>query len=65
LEKVDNTFEVQLWAQNVEKDILTVALVEFGYNICHLILHGKGTGCIGETWDHLAYGGLKSEHLLL
>ena len=33
MEKVDNTFEVQLWAQNVEKDILTVALVEFGYNI--------------------------------
>jgi hypothetical protein len=65
LEKVDNTFEVQLWAQNVEEDILTVALVEFRYNICHLILHGKGTGCVGKAGDHLAYRGLKGEHLLL
>ena len=33
MEKVDDTFEVKLWAQNVEEDILAVALVEFRYNI--------------------------------
>jgi hypothetical protein len=43
LEKVDYTFKVKLWTQNVEKAVLAIALIELSHYVLQLVLHWKGT----------------------
>lgn len=65
LEKVYYAFEVHFGTKNIKKDILTVALIEFGNHICQFIEHGEILTCITRAWNHWPHLVLQRCHLIL
>ena len=55
LVEVDHAVKVELGAEQVEKDILAVTLVEFGHDTGQLVEHGEGLGGVGHAGDHLPH----------
>lgn len=55
LEEKDDTFVVELRAEQVEKDVLAVALVELTALIGQLVEHWKGLRCVRRAGDHLSH----------
>lgn len=65
MEEIYDAFEVEFWAEQVEEDILAVALVELRNDVLHLVLHGEGTRSVREARHHLPNRRLQGQHLLL
>ena len=63
--EVDDSIEVQFSAQDIEKDVLTVALVEFAHFVHQFRVHGKGLTRVGRTVNHGPHLVLKLLHLVV
>ena len=63
--KVDDSVEVEFGAEEVEEDVLAVALVKFGDHVGELVEHGEGLRGVGHAGHHLAHALLQLNDLVL
>jgi len=65
LKEVNDSFEVEFRAQQIEEYVLAVALVVLSYYACHLVLHGECAGSVRKARDHLSNRSLKGKDFFL
>lgn len=53
--EVDDAFKIEFRAEQVEKYVLTVALVHLATLIGQFVKHWEGLRCIGHARDHLTH----------
>ena len=65
LEEVDYAVEVELAAENVEEDILTVALIELTDRVDKLVVHREALAGVARALDHRSHLVLEIADLVL
>ena len=64
LEEVDDSIEIEFWAQQIKKHILALNLIKIAHHILQFIEHREDRRSIGSAGDHLPHIGLQLEYLL-
>ena len=53
--EIDNAFKIKFRAKQVEKDVLTIALVHLTALVGQFIEHWEGLRSVRHAWDHLTH----------